>query len=45
MHQKRWQGFLNKKKAILHISFEETIDLIRVFTCPFIEGVKKIMGL
>lgn len=42
MHQKRWKSFLKKKKALIDVSLEETMDLIRVFVYPIINDVSKI---
>lgn len=42
MHQKRWKSFLKKKKTLIDVSLEETMDLIRVFVYPIINDVSKI---
>lgn len=41
MHQKRWDAFLNKKKAHIQVSIEEMMDRIKVFVSPLLEGIEK----
>ena len=37
---KRWNSFVKKKKVMINISFEDTINLIRVLLEPIVEVIK-----
>ncbi len=41
IHWKRWNAFMKKKKTLLHVDFEEIIDLIKKFLMPIVESIKK----
>lgn len=40
MHQTRWNSFLKKKKALISVTMDETIDWIKRFARPLLEGSK-----
>ena len=37
---KRWNSFVKKKKVMINISLEDTINLIRVLLEPIVEVIK-----
>ena len=40
IRQSRWRSFVKKKKAVLPITMEETIETIRVFLIPIVESIR-----
>ena len=40
LHQSRWRAFLKKKKAMVDVSFEEVIDLLRELLMPIVQGIR-----
>ena len=41
MRQSRWNGFLKKKKVREKISLQESIEMVRQFTMPVIEAIRR----
>jgi len=41
IRQSRWNAFTKKKKAVIHVSLQEVVDLIRTFTEPVVVGIQK----
>lgn len=39
LHQSRWKAFLKKKKAMVDVSFEEVIDLLRALLVPIVQSM------
>lgn len=39
LHQSRWKAFLKKKKAMVDVSFEEVIALIRALLMPIVQSM------
>ena len=40
LRQSRWQSFVKKKKAMLPVTMEETIESIQVFLLPVVESIR-----
>lgn len=40
IRQSRWRAFVKKKKAMLPVTMEETIESIRVFLLPVVESIR-----
>lgn len=40
IRQSRWKSFVKKKKAMLPITMEETIETLRVFLLPVVESIR-----
>ena len=40
IRKSRWRSFVKKKKALLPITMEETIETIRVFLLPVVESIR-----
>ena len=40
VRQSRWRSFVKKKKAMLPVSMEETIAVIRAFLLPVVESIR-----
>lgn len=41
IHQTRWKAFLKKKKALIQVSMSDTMNWIKDFVCPLLEGTEK----
>lgn len=41
IRQSRWNAFTRKKKTVIQVTLQETIDLIRSFAGPVVDGIKK----
>lgn len=39
LHQRRWNAFLKKKKALVRIDFEEAIQLLKRLLLPIVESI------
>ena len=37
----RWNSFVKKKKALIKLSLEETVQLLKIFLFPIVEAIKK----
>lgn len=40
IRQSRWQSFVKKKKAMLPVTMEETIETIKLFLLPVVESIR-----
>ena len=40
IRQSRWESFVKKKRAMLPVTLEETIETIRVFLLPVVESIR-----
>ncbi len=41
IRQSRWNAFTKKKKTMVKVTLQETIDLIYAFMEPIVEGIQK----
>ena len=37
----RWNSFVKKKKALVKLSFEETVQLLKILLFPIVDAIKK----
>lgn len=41
VRQARWDSFIKKKKALVKVDFEETMQLLRILLIPIVDAIKK----
>ena len=41
IRQSRWNAFTRKKKTVIQVTLQETIELIRSFVGPVVDGIEK----
>lgn len=37
----RWNSFVKKKKALIKLDFEETVQLLKILLFPIVDAIKK----